>query len=166
MWCFYSVKAAEWPPTLEQGLDIIAKVPTIIAHFYRHSQGLQPIAPDTSLSHAENYLYMIQGKKPDPTLAKALEAYLIIGADHGMNASTFTARVVTSTQPDIVSAITAAIGTLKGPLHGGAPSEVDDMLDEIGSIALPRELYSPTFGAGRTAQVGLPTYWNKPRIIA
>ncbi len=124
----------QWPPTLEEGLDIIAKVPTLIAYFYHHSQGTRLITPDKKLSHTENYLYMLQGKAPNPFLAKALDAYLCIGADHGMNASTFTARVVTSTRSDMISAITAAIGTLKGPLHGGAPSEVDDMLEEIGTV--------------------------------
>lgn len=130
-----TVSGEEWPPTFEQGLDIIAKTPSIIAAFYRHSQGQEILAPDLSLGHTENYLYMVQGKKPDPALAKALDAYLMIGADHGINASTFTARVVTSTRSDIISAVTAAVGALKGPLHGGAPSEVDDMLDEIGSLA-------------------------------
>lgn len=124
----------EWPPTLEQGLDIIAKAPTIIACFYQHSLGKKEIAPDINLGHTENYLYMLHGKKPEPSFAKALDAYLITTIDHGLNASTFTARVVTSTRSDMVSAITAAVGALKGPLHGGAPSEVDAMLDEIGNI--------------------------------
>ena len=130
-----SLEGEEWPPLLEQGMDIIAKTPTIIAHFYSHAKDKKPIEPDSTLGHTENYLYMIQGKKPDPVLVKALDAYLIIGADHGMNASTFTARVVSSTRSDMISAVTAAIGAMKGPLHGGAPSEVDDMLDEIKTIS-------------------------------
>lgn len=127
--------SVEWPPTLEQGLEVIAKVPSIIAYFHHHAQGTSPIEPDLSLSHTENYLYMLTGHKPDPAFTQALDAYLMIGADHGMNASTFTARVVSSTRSDLISAVTAAIGALKGPLHGGAPSEVDDMLDEIGDLS-------------------------------
>lgn len=129
-----NLKGEEWPPSWEQGMEILAKIPTLIAHFDALSKGKKPIEPDPSLGHTENYLYMLQGKRPDPVLVKALDAYLITAADHGMNASTFTARVVTSTQSDMISAITAAIGALKGPLHGGAPSEVDDMLDAIKTV--------------------------------
>src|SRR5256885_797528 len=81
-----------------------------------------------------NYLYLLTGKQPEQQHVKALDAYLVLLADHGMNASTFTARVVASTESDIVSAIVAAVGALKGPLHGGAPSKVLDMLQAIGTI--------------------------------
>lgn len=124
-----------WPPSHEDGISIIAKFPCIIAAYYRHSQGLEIIPPDVSLGHTENYLYMLSGEKPNAEMTRALDTYLMLGADHGMNASTFTARVVTSTCSDIISAVTAGIGALKGPLHGGAPSIVDDMLDEIGSVS-------------------------------
>lgn len=122
-----------YPPTKDQAAEILAKAPTIIAYYYNFHEGKDCIEPDTSLSHAANYLYMLHHKKPNEGMTKALEAYLILSADHGTNASTFTARVVVSTEADITSAITAAIGALIGPLHGGAPSHVDDMLDEIGS---------------------------------
>src|SRR5205807_4154870 len=83
--------------------------------------------------HAANYLYLLTGKIPEEQHVKALDAYLVLLADHGMNASTFTARIVASTESDIASAVVAAIGALKGPLHGGAPSKVQDMLRAIGT---------------------------------
>lgn len=122
-----------YPPTQTQAISVLAKAPTIIAYYYNFKNGNPCHEPDASLNHAANYLYMLSGKKPNEGIAKALEAYLILTADHGTNASTFTARVVTSTNADLVSAITAAIGALIGPLHGGAPSHVDDMLEEIGT---------------------------------
>ncbi|PHQ80284.1 MAG: citrate synthase/methylcitrate synthase [Coxiella sp. (in: Bacteria)] len=122
-----------YPPTAEQAADILAKAPVIVAHHYNFHEGKECVAPDATLGHAANYLYMLHHKVPNEGITKALEAYLILSADHGTNASTFTARVVTGTNSDMVSAITAAIGALIGPLHGGAPSHVDDMLDEIGT---------------------------------
>ena len=122
-----------YPGTPDQAAEILAKAPTIIAYYFNFHEGKECIEPDASLSHAANYLYMLHHEKPNEGMTKALEAYLILSADHGTNASTFTARVVTSTQADITSAITSAIGALIGPLHGGAPSHVDDMLDEIGT---------------------------------
>ncbi len=127
------VGGESWPPTLDQAMKILAIAPTIVAFYYHHKNGTKEILPDINLGHVANYLYMLTGKVPEYSHERALETYLMLSADHDMNASTFTARVVTSTQADIVSAIVAAIGALKGPLHGGAPSEVDDMLDEIGS---------------------------------
>jgi citrate synthase len=127
------VSGPSWPPTQSQAIEILAKAPTIITYYRAHQKGTKEILPDSSLDHVENYLYMLYGKKPEHSHVKALEAYLILSADHDINASTFTARVVTSTQSDIVSSVVAAIGALKGPLHGGAPSEVDNMLDDIGS---------------------------------
>lgn len=122
-----------YPSSPDQAAEILAKAPTIIAYYHNFHEGHECIEPDASLSHAANYLYMLHHEKPNEGMTKALEAYLILSADHGTNASTFTARVVTSTQADITSAITSAIGALIGPLHGGAPSHVDDMLDEIGT---------------------------------
>lgn len=121
-----------WPPTLTQAAEILAKAPTIIAFYNSVLNGTKEVTPDPKLGHVENYLYMLQGGKiPKESHVKALETYLMLSSDHDMNASTFTARVVTSTQADIISAVVAAVGALKGPLHGGAPSEVDDMIDEI-----------------------------------
>ncbi len=101
------------------------------AAWARVRAGQQPIAPDPRASHAADIIHMVTGKVPAPALASALDAYLVAVIDHGMNASTFTARVITSTGSDLVSSITGAIGALKGPLHGGAPGPVLDMLDAI-----------------------------------
>ncbi len=99
----------------------------------RGRSGKAPIAPDASLSHAADYLRMIDGEAPSAARTRALDTYLVTVSDHGMNASTFAARVITSTGSDMVSAVVAAIGALKGPLHGGAPGPVLDMLDAIGA---------------------------------
>lgn len=127
------VDGGDWPPTLAQALNVFAKAPTIVAYRYRLLNGQTPVEPRKDLGHIENYLYMLTGAAPDADLAHALSVYLILCMDHDTNASTFAARVVSSTQADIVSAICAAIGALIGPLHGGAPSKVDDLLDEIGT---------------------------------
>jgi citrate synthase len=118
---------------LDHTLALTAQVPGVIAAFHRLRQGLEPIPPRADLDHGSNYLYMVNGREPTPAQSKMINAYLVLLADHGMNASTFTARVVTSTGSDLYSAVTAAIGALKGPLHGGAPSKVLDMLDAVGS---------------------------------
>lgn len=122
-----------WPPTLEQALDVFAKAPVILAHRYNYLNNRPLRQPRSDLAHVENYLYMLQGDVPASSLVRALSAYLILCMDHDLNASTFTARVVVSTQSDFISGICGAIGSLIGPLHGGAPSKVDDLLDEIGS---------------------------------
>jgi citrate synthase len=110
---------------------------TIVAAFQRIRSGQEVIAPRENLSLAENFLFMMSGKEPDATSAKALDIALILHADHGFNASTFAARVTTSTLSDIYSAITSAVGTLKGPLHGGANQRVMEMLLDIGSETDP-----------------------------
>ncbi len=115
------------------GISLMGKIPTIIAYFDRMRKDLPILEPDTSLSVAENFLYMLNGEKPNETMSKALDVCLIIHADHGLNASTFTSRVVISSTSDVYSAICAAIGSLKGPLHGGANERVMKMLREIGS---------------------------------
>lgn len=110
---------------------LLARFPTVIAAHSRLRSGLEPIAPRADLSLAANFLYMTFGTEPDPMAAKALETYWVTVSDHGMNASTFTARVIASTRSDMVSAVTGAVGALKGPLHGGAPGPVLDMLVDI-----------------------------------
>src|SRR5689334_2161236 len=112
---------------------LVARLPTIVAAHTRLVAGQEPIAPRTDLSLAANFLYMVFGREPDPIAAKALDTYWVTVIDHGMNASTFTGRVIASTRSDMVSAITGAIGALKGPLHGGAPGPVLDMLLDIRS---------------------------------
>jgi citrate synthase len=122
-----------WPPTPEQARALTAFSPSALAAFGRLRRGEEPIDPDPSLDLVEGFLYQLTGARPDPGTARALEAYFIVGAEHGLNASTFTARVITSTRSDIASAVAGAIGALKGPLHGGAPSEVVDQLTQVGS---------------------------------
>lgn len=119
--------------TLEQSMMLTARFATAVAAFQRLRNGQEPIAPREDLSHAANYLYMLTGEVPPANHVKALDTYLVLLADHGMNASTFTARVIASTESDLGSAVVGAIGALKGPLHGGAPALVMDMLEEIGT---------------------------------
>ena len=118
-------------PDMNQAIAITAKIPTINAAFDRIRNGKNPVPPSSEFGHAENYIYMMTGEKPDTDKANALDKYLILLADHAMNASTFTARVVASTLSDMYSAITAAVCALKGPLHGGAPAPALKMLQEI-----------------------------------
>ena len=123
-----------WPPTVEQARELTRLAPSALAAFGRLRQGLDIVEPDPELELAGGFLYQLTGDTPDPAAARALDAYFMTGAEHGFNASTFTARVITSTQSDIASAIVGAIGALKGPLHGGAPTEVVSQLHEIGSV--------------------------------
>ncbi len=122
-----------WPPTPEQARALTAIAPSALAAFARLQQGLEVIEPDPELQLAAGFLYQLNGTRPDEASARALDAYFIVAAEHGFNASTFTARVITSTQADLASAVCGAIGALKGPLHGGAPLEVVSQLHEIGS---------------------------------
>jgi citrate synthase len=124
-----------FPPTVDQARALTATAPSILAAFARLREGKQPVPPDPSLDLATGFLYQLRDEQPSPAEARALEAYFIVGAEHGFNASTFTARVITSTHSDIASAVAGAIGALKGPLHGGAPSEVVNQLHEMGSPA-------------------------------
>jgi len=101
--------------------------------FYRRQLGLEPVGPRADLGHAANYLYMLHGKESSPELVRALNTYLVLLADHGMNASTFVARVIASTDSDLASCLVGAIGALKGPAHGGAPSAVMDQLEQMGT---------------------------------
>jgi citrate synthase len=117
-----------------KALGILARVPTILAYFHRYRSGQPLVRPDRSLSIAENFLTMLNGTRPTSTMARAMDVCLILHADHGLNNSTFSARVVISTQSDMYSAMTAAIGSLKGPLHGGANEGVMVMLNEIPTV--------------------------------
>jgi citrate synthase len=123
-----------WPPTAEQARALTSFSPSALAAFARIREGKDPIDPDPSLDLTEGFLYQLKGERPDASTARSLDAYFIVGAEHGFNASTFTARVITSTMSDIASAVAGAIGTMKGPLHGGAPSEVVDQLAKMGSV--------------------------------
>ena len=114
---------------------VAAAVPSILAALHRRSAGLAPLDADPGLGHAADYVRMATGSTPSPRLSRAVETYLVLTADHGFNASTFTTRVVTSTGAGVASVLSGAVGALSGPLHGGAPSRVLDMLDEIGEPA-------------------------------
>jgi citrate synthase len=116
-----------------QCLQLCAMAPSVVAALHRLGGGSSPIEPDPSLGHAANYLFMLEGEAPDPDRARALEQYWISTIDHGFNSSTFTARVIASTRADVGAAIVGALGALSGPLHGGAPGRVWEMLDEIGT---------------------------------
>jgi citrate synthase len=122
-----------WPPTAEQARALTAFSPSALAAFARLRQGLEPVAPDPDLDLVTGFLYQINGEKPDAATARALDAYFIVGAEHGFNASTFTCRVITATRADIASAVCGAIGAMKGPLHGGAPSEVVEQIHQVGT---------------------------------
>jgi citrate synthase len=113
------------------GIALTSHMATVAAAYWRLLHGQSPISPNPELGHAANYLYMLTGKEPHPDAARALETYLNTVVDHGMNASTFTARVIVSTRADMVAAIVGALGALKGPLHGGAPGPALDMVFEI-----------------------------------
>ncbi len=118
----------------EIGLSLVAQVPIIVAAFHRYRQGLELPPVRSDLSEAAHFLYLITGETPSETATKTLDIAYILHADHGMNASTFSARVTVATLSDMYSAVTSAIGTLKGPLHGGANEGVIHMLQEIGEL--------------------------------
>ncbi|MDN4472651.1 bifunctional 2-methylcitrate synthase/citrate synthase [Demequina zhanjiangensis] len=118
-----------------KALALFAKLPTVVAHIQRRHRGLEPIAPRNDLGYSANFLWMTFGEEPDEVARKAFDVSMTLYAEHSFNASTFTARVVTSTLSDYYSAVVAAIGALKGPLHGGANEAVMRTFDEIGAPA-------------------------------
>ena len=126
-----SLGRAEHP--LEDAITAIASFPTIVGSYWRMLHGDPPVPVRLDLSHAAHYLHQLFGEEPSPERARALETYLNTVCDHGLNASTFAARVIASTRSDLISAITGAIGALKGPLHGGAPGPALDMVFDIGT---------------------------------
>lgn len=128
------VHEEEGGSSLCRSVSLTAKLPTIIASFDRLRRDRPPIEPREDLGHAANFLYMQHGEEPDPISADALETYFVLLADHGMNASTFSARVTASTLGDVYSSVVTALGTLKGPLHGGASQRAMEQLLEIGSV--------------------------------
>jgi len=128
---------------------LVAQVPTLIAAFERLRQHKAPVAPRVDLGHTANFLYMLNDEEPTETATRAVDTYLVLLADHGFNASTFSARVTAATLSDFYSAITSAIGTLKGPLHGGANQRVMQMLDSIGDPAKARDWVLGQLAAGQ-----------------
>ncbi len=117
----------------ERSMRLFAKIPQIVATDYRLRNGLEPIAPDNSLRFSENFFHMCFGKVPAPEVIKCFDISMTLYAEHSFNASTFTARVIASSLSGIYSAVTGAIGSLKGPLHGGANEAVMHMLQEVGT---------------------------------
>ncbi|MEM9133010.1 MAG: citrate/2-methylcitrate synthase [Actinomycetota bacterium] len=116
-------------------LRVAGAVPTVLAALHRAEEGAAPLGADPGLGHATDYLRMVTGSTPTPRLARAVETYLLLTADHGFNASTFTTRVVTSTGAGVAGILCGAVAALSGPLHGGAPSRVLDMIEDIGEPA-------------------------------
>ncbi|PIW33292.1 MAG: citrate (Si)-synthase [Nitrosopumilales archaeon CG15_BIG_FIL_POST_REV_8_21_14_020_37_12] len=131
---YYDEEFADKNASYDRAINLIAKIPTIIASWQRIRNGLDIVDPDSSLGHAANFLYMMSGERPDPEVEKIFDVCLILHADHTFNASTFTARQVASTRAHMYSASSAAIGALSGELHGGANTEVMKMLLEIETI--------------------------------
>ncbi|WP_420545803.1 citrate synthase [Nitrosopumilus sp.] len=140
----FSTKEASY----DRAINLVAKVPTIIASWQRIRNGLDLVEPDPNLSHAANFLYMMLGERPDPEVEKIFDVCLILHADHTFNASTFTARQVASTRAHMYSASSAAIGALSGELHGGANTEVMKMLLEIADIAKVEPWIKEQMGKG------------------
>jgi citrate synthase len=133
---FYSRHIVNDPDYVRQAvIRLLAKIPTMVAAFQLMRKGNDPVLPRDDLDYAANFLYMLTEKEPDPLMAKIMDVCLILHAEHTMNASTFSARVTASTLADPYTVIASSVGTLSGPLHGGANEEVITMLKEIGSVA-------------------------------
>jgi citrate synthase len=134
--------AGDFKPSLDidhaalraNAMQVCAVIPTLIMALYRLNRGEEPIDPHPDLPYGANYLYMLTGEAPDPDIARAVEQYQITTIDHGFNASTFTARVITSSGADLAAAVVGGIGALSGPLHGGAPSRALELLETIGTV--------------------------------
>lgn len=132
---FYAGRALDDPKYIRAAVvRLLAKIPTMVAAFHMIREGNDPIQPNDKLDYASNFLYMLTEKEPDPFAAKVFDVCLTLHAEHTMNASTFSARVTASTLTDPYAVVASAVGTLAGPLHGGANEEVLNMLEEIGSV--------------------------------
>jgi citrate synthase len=153
------VHQEEGGSSLCRAVSLTAKLPTIVASFDRLRRDRPPIEARADLGHAANMLYMMTGQEPDPVSASALETYFVLLADHGMNASTFSARVTASTLGDVYSSIVTALGTLKGPLHGGASQKAMEQLLDIGSLDNVDDWFDETVAArGRIFGFGHRVY--------
>ncbi|WP_232685971.1 citrate synthase [Halobacterium zhouii] len=136
----------ETPET--DSLLAVAQLPTVAAAYWRARNDEAPVEPRSDLRHAANYLHMLDGAEPDEERVRGLETYLNSVVDHGLNASTFTARTIVATESDVISAVTGAVGALKGPLHGGAPGPVLDMLHDVIDADDPADLVHEKLDAG------------------
>lgn len=152
---------------VDKTLRLIAAIPALVAAWDRVRHGLEPLAPDMSLGHAANFLYMLTGNVPNPETAKDLDVCLILHADHSFNASTFTARSVASTRAHMYAAVGAAVGALLGELHGGANEQVMRMLEAIGSESMVDEWVKSRLAAGdKVMGMGHAVYrTNDPRAL-
>ena len=144
---YYDKKFLSLPP-VEQAIALTSALPVMTAMLYRLQKKKDPIQPKNKLGHTANYLWMLNGEHPTDAQIEALETYLKLTMEHGMNASTFAARVTVSTESDMVAAVTSALGTMKGPLHGGAPSGVISLLEEIGSADRTKSVIAHKLDAG------------------
>jgi len=144
------IESTDREVTFAKSRRVTAKMPTIVAAFTRIRDGRDPVEPRQDLGHAANFLYMLNGAEPDDIAADVFDQALVLHADHGLNASTFAALVTASTLSDVHSAVTSAVGTLKGPLHGGANQDVMEMLKEIDSAEMdPIEWVEAALDEGR-----------------
>ena len=144
---------------LQQGTSIIAKMPSLVAAWYRMKNGLDIVEPDQGLPHSASFLYMLSGEKPKPEMARVFDASMVLHAEHTFNASTFTARVIASTGADIFAAVSGAIGSLSGDLHGGANERVMRNLMEIGELDKVEEWVTNSLDKGvRIAGMGHAVY--------
>ena len=145
--------------TLRKGVRLTAQAPTIVASHARIRDGQDPVSPDATLSQAGNFLYMLFGESPDPEDVRLIDQDFVLHAEHGINASAFAARVAASTKADFYAAVTGAIGTLKGPIHGGAAEAVVKMALEIGSVDNTRDYVKNLRKNGRPVMgFGHPVY--------
>lgn len=133
----------------QKAIRLVAQFPEIVAADYRLRRGHEPIAPDPELDHASNFLYMLHGERPGADAARTMDCALVLHAEHGFNASTFTARVIAATLSDMYSAVTGAVGALKGPLHGGANEAAMEMLKEVGTLENVRPFMDNAFATKR-----------------
>ncbi|MFP4393234.1 MAG: citrate/2-methylcitrate synthase [Desulfohalobiaceae bacterium] len=130
------------------GVRLVSRLPVLIASWHRWRQGLDPVIPDPQLGQAANFLYMLSGHSPDPQAAQYLDTCLVLHAEHSLNASTFAAREICSTRAHMYSAVSAAVGSLSGELHGGANARVMQMLEEIGSKDRVKQYVQSTLDKG------------------
>ncbi|MBS3756747.1 MAG: citrate (Si)-synthase [Desulfobacterales bacterium] len=143
----------------DTAIRLIAKFPTIMAAWHRIRNGREPVSPDPSLGHAENFLYMITGNRPDAEVGRFMDVCLVLHAEHAFNASTFSARQVSSSRSHMYAAVAAAVGSLSGELHGGANARVMQMLLEIGSEdAVEQYVESRLNSGGKVMGMGHPVY--------
>lgn len=143
------VDSLDIPAARRRAARLQAQMTALVAHSWRIGQGQEVVAPEPEMGLAEGFLYMLEGKRPDPARVDGLNAYMVAVSEHGLNVSTFCARVALSTDSDMVSALTAAVGALKGPKHGGVPGPVLSMLREIGTPDKTEAYIRSEMAAGR-----------------